>query len=112
MQSCISPAILSIVAETHPVRNTLSPESRIVLSRDQASCDLAGDTAIVNLKSGVYYGLDPVGTQIWKLLAEPMTFRTLCDSLGHDYDVDGCRLESDMREFLNELAGHGLIDIS
>lgn len=100
------------MADTHPVRNTLSPESRIVLSKDQASCDLAGETAIVNLKSGVYYGLDPMGTHVWKLLAEPMTFRGLCDSLGHDYDVDGRRLESDMRAFLNELADHGLIDIS
>ena len=105
-------AILSIVADTHPVRHTLSPESRIVLSKDQASCDLAGETAIVNLKSGVYYGLDPMGTHVWKLLAEPMTLRALCDSLEHDYDVDGCRLEFDMREFLSVLADHGLIDIS
>jgi len=53
---------------------TLSPESRIALSKDQASCDLAGETAVVNLKSGVYYGLDPMATHVWKLLHEPVTF--------------------------------------
>jgi Coenzyme PQQ synthesis protein D (PqqD) len=91
---------------------TLSRESRIVLSKDQASCDLAGETAVVNLKSGVYYGLDSMGTRVWKLLHEPVTFAGLCESLIRDYDVDGSRLETDMRAFLCELADHGLVDIT
>ena len=99
------------MADTHHVRGTLSAESSIVLSKDQASCDLAGETAIVNLRSGVYFGLDPMGTHIWKLLREPVTFRDLCDALIDRYDVDGSRLESDMRAFLHELADHGLVDI-
>ncbi len=100
------------MAGTHSVRNTLTPESRIVLSQNQASCDLAGEMAVVNLKSGVYFGLDPMGTHVWNLLREPVTFRGLCDILMHDYDVDGSRLESDMREFLNNLAEHGLVEIT
>lgn len=100
------------MADTYSVRNTLTPESRIVLSQDQASCDLAGELAVVNLKSGVYFGLDPMGTHVWKLLREPLTFRGLCDVLLHDYDVDGPTLESDMREFLNDLAEHGLVEIT
>lgn len=91
---------------------TLSRESRIALSKAQASCDLAGETAIVNLTSGVYYGLDPLGTHVWKLLHEPVTFGRLCESLMRDYDVDGTRLETDMRAFLGELADHGLVDIT
>ena len=91
---------------------TLSPESRIALSKDQASCDLAGETAVVHLKSGVYYGLDPVGTHVWKLLHEPVTFGGLCESLMRDYDVDEARLDADMRAFVSELADHGLVDIS
>ena len=90
----------------------LSPDSRIALSKEQASCDLAGETAIVNLKSGVYFGLDSMGTHVWKLLHEPVTFGDLCESLMRDYDVDGRRLETDMREFLSVLADHGLVDIT
>ncbi len=91
---------------------TLSPDSRLARSSDQASCDLAGETAIVNLKSGVYYGLDSMGTHIWKLLHEPVTFAALCESLQRDYDVDGARLETDMRAFLSELVAHGLVEIT
>ncbi len=82
------------------------------MSKDQASCDLAGEAAIVNLKNGVYYGLDPLGTRVWNLLREPMTLASLCSSLLHDYDVEPTRLESDMREFLSDLADQGLVDIT
>ena len=51
------------------IRHTISADSRIVLSKDQAS-DLAGELAVVNLKSGVYYG-SINGTRIWKLSRSP-----------------------------------------
>ena len=91
---------------------TLSPESRIALSKDQASCDLAGETAVVNLKSGVYYGLDPTGARVWNLLREPVTIDELCSSLGRVYDVEPSRLESDIRAFIGDLAEQGLVDIT
>jgi hypothetical protein len=90
----------------------LSDGSRIVLSKEQLSCDLAGEAAIVNLKNGVYYGLDPVGARIWNLIREPMTFAELCASLSREYDVDGPMLESDLREFIGQLAEQGLVEIS
>ena len=89
----------------------LSGESRIVLSKDQVSCDLAGEAAIVNLKNGVYYGLDPVGARIWNLMREPVTFAQILDSLLHDYEIDRLTLESDLRLFVNQLAEQGLVEI-
>ena len=92
-------------------RLPLSAESRIVLSKDQVSCDLAGEAAIVNLKNGVYYGLDQVGARIWNLMREPVTFAQILDSLLHDYEVDRPTLESDLRLFVNQLAEQGLVEI-
>jgi hypothetical protein len=89
----------------------LSGGSRIVLSKDQVSCDLAGEAAIVNLKNGVYYGLDPVGARIWNLMREPLTFAQILDSLLHDYAIDRLTLESDLRLFVNQLAEQGLVEI-
>jgi hypothetical protein len=81
------------------------------MSHDQLSCDLAGDAAIVNLKNGVYYGLDPVGARIWNLIREPVTFADLRDALVRDYDVEVDRLDSDIRDFLTQLADQGLVEI-
>jgi hypothetical protein len=45
-----------------------SDKSRIVASRDQVSCDLSGEAALLSLKTGVYYGLNPVGARILSLI--------------------------------------------
>jgi hypothetical protein len=89
----------------------LPDSARIVMSHEQLSCDLAGDAAIVNLKNGVYYGLDPVGARIWNLIREPVTFAEVRDTLIRDYDVEPVRLESAIHDFLKQLADQGLIEI-
>jgi hypothetical protein len=89
-----------------------SEHSRIVASKDQVSCDLAGEAAILSLRTGVYYGLNPVGARIWNLIQTTTTFGQLRDTLLGTYDVEPATLESDMRDLLTELAEHGLIEIS
>jgi hypothetical protein len=42
----------------------------VVAAEDLVSCDLAGETALLRFKSGVYYGLNPVATFVWKYLIE------------------------------------------
>jgi|SRR5665213_1697808 len=60
---------------------TISDRS-LVVAKDQVSCDLAGQAAIPNIKSGVYYGLDPVGARIWTLMQEP---REVSEIQKHNY---------------------------
>jgi hypothetical protein len=100
------------VADTENAGAALTSKSRITLAKDQASCDLAGEMAIVNFENGVYYGLDPTGARIWKLLDEPLTIEELCRSLESVFDVEQSRLESDVRVFIGELARQGLVEIT
>ena len=102
---------LSHVNRLNVAAIALSDETRIAVSKDQVWCDLAGDAAILNLKNGVYYGLDPVGARIWNLIQEPKTLAEVRDTLLGQYDVDKERLESDLRVLLTQLAEQGLIDI-
>jgi len=101
-------------AEDLDQMSTLSfPEgSRIAASKDQVSCDLAGEAAILNLKSGVYFGLDPVGARVWSLLQKPVTLAEICDTLTQEYDVERDRLEADLRELISDLTEHGLVQIA
>ena len=102
----------SAVAETPHSPIPLSADARIVLSTEQVSCDLGGEAAIVNLKNGVYYGLDPVGARIWNLLRSPVTLAQLVDALLCVYEVERLTLESDIRSFVNQLAEQGLVEIA
>lgn len=90
----------------------ITADTRVVVCKDQVSCDLGGEAAILNLKNGVYYGLNPVGARVWKLVQEPRTFAELRDILLGEYEVDSTTLESDLRDVLGKLAEQGLIGVS
>jgi Coenzyme PQQ synthesis protein D (PqqD) len=89
----------------------ISLDTTVVASKEQASADLGDEAAILNLKDGVYYGLDPVGARIWKLVQSPRTVREIRDTLLAEYDVESDRCEKDLIALLEELAGHELIDV-
>ena len=90
----------------------ISDASRVVVAKGQVSCGLADEAAIVNLKNGVYYGLDSVGARIWSAMREPVTVAQIRDALLGEYDVEPLALECDIRSFLLQLAEQGLIEIS
>jgi len=91
--------------------NKLSDKSRIGVSANQVSCDLAGEAAILNLKNFVYYGLDSIGSSIWSLIQEPKTVAEIRNALLGIYEVDSQELDSDLQELLTQLSEQGLIDI-
>jgi len=89
----------------------LSVESVVVASRDQVSCPLGEESAILNLKNSVYYGLDPVGARVWNLLREPRRVAAVRDTLLDEYDVEAKRCEHDLLELLEKMRGEGLIEV-
>jgi hypothetical protein len=92
-------------------KGLISINSRIVVSQDQVSCDLSGEAAILNLKAGVYYGLNTVGASIWKLIQEPRSVKEIQDAILEEYEVDPDQCEVDVMELLQELSTNGLIEI-
>jgi hypothetical protein len=83
----------------------------VVVSQDQVSCDLSGESAILNLKAGVYYGLNEVGSRIWKLIQEPKRVGELRDAILEEYEVEPRRCEADIIALLRDLLENGLIEV-
>jgi Coenzyme PQQ synthesis protein D (PqqD) len=90
----------------------ITTSSTIVVSKDQVSCDLAGEAAILNLKNGVYYGLDTVGASIWNRIQQPATVASVREALVQEFDVDAQRCEKDLLELLQKLATEGLVEVT
>lgn len=80
-------------------------------AKDQASSDLGGEVAILDLKAGVYYGLDAVGARIWSLIQEPRTVNEIRDILLEEYEVEPERCERDLLVLLRRLADEGLVEV-
>jgi len=94
------------------VEETLPLTARVVASKTPLSCVLDGETVILNLKSGVYYGIDPVGTWIWNQLREPMTVAAIRDAMLAKYEVEAGQCERDLLALLQELMAAGLVDVT
>ena len=90
---------------------TISDRSVVVAAKDQVSCDLAGEAAILNIKSGVYYGLDPVGARIWSLMQEPRQVVEIQNTITNEYDVEPERCARDLADLLEKLLAEGLIEV-
>ena len=84
--------------------------SRVVAILDQVSCDVAGETAILSLRTGVYYGLNAVGTRVWNLIQEPANVKDVLVVLLDEFEVEPARCETDLIKVLGDLASHGLIE--
>ena len=67
------------------------------------------ETVILDLESGTYFGLDPVGARMWALMGEGKTLGEVCDVMLEEYDVTRQRLEEDLLNLAGELAERGLI---
>ena len=83
----------------------------VVASKDQISCELGGEAAILNLKEGFYYGLDEVGSAVWQMLAEPRRVSEIRDELLDLYEVDVEKCSADLIRLLDELRTRGLIQV-
>ena len=72
---------------------------------------MSGEAAILNLKSGIYYGLNAAGATIWEMLKDPVSVAKVRDSLLEEYQVERERCEQDLLILLEELAAKGLIEV-
>jgi len=86
-------------------------QTKVVATKNQISTDMSDETVILNLQNGVYYGLDPVGTYIWKLIQEPTDVETVRDAVLNEYDVEPDRCELDIMNLLQELIEQGLVEV-
>ena len=84
-------------------------EPLILLSPQAVSCELGGEAVILDIRSGQYFALSPVGAQIWRLLDPPCTLASLCARLVEEYEVELARCQADVSALLDKLATHGLI---
>ena len=88
-----------------------SAETVVVAAKDQVSCNLGPEAALLNVKNGVYYGLDPMGAEIWKLLQKPQRVSEISQAILREYDVQREVLERDLVSLLERLHAEGLIEV-
>ncbi|MBJ7416627.1 MAG: PqqD family protein [Niveispirillum sp.] len=64
---------------------------------------------MLDVRSGQYFNLDPIGSRIWNFLTGPIEVETLCRALAEQFDAPQQVIESDVLALMDELAAKNLI---
>ncbi len=88
-----------------------SLHQRVEISADVIMREFAGESALLNLDTEVYYGLDEVGTRMWALLTSASSIQNAYEILCDEYDVDAEILKADLIRLVEELIAHGLVTL-
>jgi hypothetical protein len=91
---------------------TLSPSSYVGLTKDLISAPIDDEVVILSVERGAYFGLDEIGTEIWRHLETPTRVDKLCDSLAAKYAADRLTIERDVLALLESLIAEGLVSVT
>jgi Coenzyme PQQ synthesis protein D (PqqD) len=85
-----------------------------VISRSPAvlAAEVEGEIVMMSIERGSYYGLDNIGSDIWKRIEQPCSFAALIDGLVADYDADRTTITVDVRLLLDQMAGQDVVRLA
>ena len=76
----------------------------------QVMSRLVGDeTVLLDLRSGMYFGLDGVGKRIWESIGDGLTLAEIAAAIVSEYEVEEDRARTDVIEFARDLVERGLL---
>jgi hypothetical protein len=93
------------------VEYKISESSVIVAAREQISSDIGGEAVILNLKTGVYQGLNEVGARIWALIQQPLAVSDIQQTLLQEYEIEPSTCLIDIFTLLQHLQAVGLVEV-
>jgi hypothetical protein len=82
---------------------------RLRVSEDVVFRELDGEAVILNLDSGIYFGLDEVGTRFWQLIEQDDRVEAALATLESEYEVAADVLRADVSRLVSTLVEKGLL---
>ena len=73
---------------------------------------VSGEAVILDLSSGVYFGLNSVGARVWELLQGGRDLRSIRAALLEEFDVPASRCEADLLGLVRRMAEDGLVHVA
>ncbi len=76
------------------------------------TAEVDGEVVMMSIERGRYFGLDDIGSDIWKRLDPPCSFGELIDRLAIDYDADRATIAADVRALLGRMAEQDVVRLA
>jgi len=92
-------------------KKEITTETIISQIEEIVASDIDGETVMMSIENGEYYGLDDIGSRIWELIEKPTKVSDLIDRLLERFDVDRETCERDVLKFLNDLDDDKILEV-
>jgi hypothetical protein len=85
-----------------------------IISRSPSvvTAEIDGEVVMMSIAQGQYFGLDDIGSDIWKRLDPPCAFADLIERLAADYDADRASIAADVRALLENMAADDVVRLT
>ena len=75
-------------------------------------CSVVDEQVIMlNVRTGSYFTLNRIGSEIWQMLAEPRRVSEIFDALSRLHDVEQITMSRDVVAFLEAMINHRLLRV-
>lgn len=92
--------------------NKIGLNSCISRKPDLIATDMDGDTVMMSIEHGAYYGVGGVGSRVWELIESPVTVDQIIQTICAEYEVGQVQCQEDMLFFLHELEKNELVTVA
>lgn len=90
----------------------LTASSIVSRNGELLTSEIDGETVMMSVENGEYYGMDAIGSRIWGLIEEPRQVSDLVRLLLEEFDTDEETCLADALDFLSQLAEYGVVKSS
>jgi hypothetical protein len=73
--------------------------------------ELQGESVLLDLNRGLYFGLDTVGTRIWQLVQQHHRLRDVLAAMLSEYEVDESTCTRDLLSLVETLREKQLVEV-
>ena len=92
-------------------KQEIGPDTVLQRKQDMLFNEIDGEVVMLSIENSEYYGMDKVGSSIWRILEKPIFFKELIDCLLQRYEVTKEQCTKDTLVFLHHLEDKNLIII-
>jgi hypothetical protein len=76
------------------------------------TAEVDGEIVMMSIEQGRYFGLDDIGSDIWKRIEPPCSFATLVDGLAADYEADRATIAADVQSLLGRMMEQDVVRLA
>lgn len=92
-------------------KKEITPNTRLQRKSDLLFNEIDGEVVMLSIENNEYYGMDKVGSRIWELLKQQMSYKDLVAKLMDEYEVSEKQCKEETISFLQKLADKKLVVI-